>query len=445
MDNKLGIIVPYRDRYEHLLMFKSAINDYLTSKNINFELIIVEQDDSKLFNRGKLLNIGFQQAKKLKCNYVILHDVDMLPVEVDYTYSEVPLLLATQRASFDEFFSSVVLFPVEYFEKINGYSNEYWGWGFEDDDLLHRCISSNIPLEEKEIEEIGGHTAALKFNGHNALVESLFRPREENSIFLSFELQDLILDHTKFDDEFVIFNLPKIDLKVVYDSYGKYKVLVKDNKETLLYVNSERLTPVKTNLTITVGDNEIKLYQNGVRIGSVYYVELKNNPDRNFYLGESFKGLFYTLAIYDKVLSEDEIKEISENKHFGLTYFESSQNLKTYYESSFTKNYQLVDLSDNKNKGKIQNCEIIKYNVGVTRTVKLPFRRPSKFNTLEHSNNGFVNGGWKDINTRYNQLKFTNESSKGYIDFKNDGLNNCKYKTYSESHVGNQTHLIVGI
>lgn len=445
MGNKLGIIVPYRDRYEHLLMFKSAINDYLTSRNINFELIIVEQDKAKLFNRGKLLNIGFKQAKKLKCNYIALHDIDMIPVDVDYSYSEVPLLLATQRASFAEFFSSVVLFPIEYFEKVNGYSNEYWGWGFEDDDLLYRCVVNNIPLEEKEVKQTSKYTAALKFNGHNALVESLFRPREEASIFISFELQDLVLDHTKYDDEFVIFNLPKFDLKIVYDSYGKYKVLVRDSKDTLLYINSERLTPDKTNLTLTVGNNQIELYQNGVKIGSVHYTELKNNPDRNFYLGESFKGLIYSLAIYDKVLTENEIQEISENKHFGLTYFESSQNLKTYYESNFIKNYQLVDLSDNRNRGKINNCEVVKCTINVNSTVKLPFRRFSKFNILDHSSNGFVNGGWKDINTRYNQLKFTNEASKGYIDFKNDGLSSCSYTVYSESHVNNQTHLVVSI
>jgi predicted glycosyltransferase involved in capsule biosynthesis len=26
----------------------------------------------------------------------------------------------------------------EHFEKVNGFSNKYWGWGGEDDDLYHR-------------------------------------------------------------------------------------------------------------------------------------------------------------------------------------------------------------------------------------------------------------------------------------------------------------------
>ena len=56
---KIGIIVPYRDRYEHLETFRAKIIEYLTEKKYNFVLIIVEQDNAKLFNRGMLLNIGF--------------------------------------------------------------------------------------------------------------------------------------------------------------------------------------------------------------------------------------------------------------------------------------------------------------------------------------------------------------------------------------------------
>jgi hypothetical protein len=52
MDKKLGIIVPYRDRYEDLILFKKEITEYLKGKGILYELIIVEQDKAKTFNRG---------------------------------------------------------------------------------------------------------------------------------------------------------------------------------------------------------------------------------------------------------------------------------------------------------------------------------------------------------------------------------------------------------
>ena len=131
--HKLGVIVPFRDRYEHLVEFKSKIVEYLNKQNIQYELIIIEQDDAKLFNRGKLLNIGFKCAKKLECDYVAFHDVDMIPVDVDYSYSETPTHLSSKflskdpnfkRIVFDEYFGGVTIFPVEMFEAINGYSND---------------------------------------------------------------------------------------------------------------------------------------------------------------------------------------------------------------------------------------------------------------------------------------------------------------------------------
>jgi RNase adaptor protein for sRNA GlmZ degradation len=92
---KLGVIVPYRNRPEQLELFKKRITKYLNRHSIPFELIIVNQDDAKLFNRGMLLNIGFKYAEELDCDYVVFHDIDMIPLHVDYSYSDFPVHLAT--------------------------------------------------------------------------------------------------------------------------------------------------------------------------------------------------------------------------------------------------------------------------------------------------------------------------------------------------------------
>ena len=60
MSDKLSIIIPYRDRKEHLNQFVPFMNSYLNTHLKNdFNIIIVEQANSNKFNRGSLINIGF--------------------------------------------------------------------------------------------------------------------------------------------------------------------------------------------------------------------------------------------------------------------------------------------------------------------------------------------------------------------------------------------------
>ena len=120
--HKLGIIVPYRNRANQLGLFKRSMSHFLKKEHIDHEIFIIEQDGAKLFNRGMILNIGFNYAVKRGCDYVAFHDIDMLPLYVDYSYSDVPLHLATdfefekgekEREIFEEYFGGVTLFPVE--------------------------------------------------------------------------------------------------------------------------------------------------------------------------------------------------------------------------------------------------------------------------------------------------------------------------------------------
>jgi hypothetical protein len=269
-NHKLGIIVPYRDRYFDLIKFKNRITEYLSDSGINYYLIIVEQDDAKSFNRGKLLNIGTIYAKKLGCDYVVFHDLDMLPEEVDYSYSDIPLHLATnligtkdfKRIVFDQYFGGVTLFPIETFEEINGYSNNYWGWGYEDDDLFYRCDYYNIPLETKRITIDGGNTAALNFNGKNAYVKSknifdfnnktTYNPNGKLTIFVSFNPDELELNGDKKEDIMSIFTIPGYDCTITYNSYRRYTFQIFTDQKKFAFIHSDILPNFKTNLTVTI-------------------------------------------------------------------------------------------------------------------------------------------------------------------------------------------------
>ena len=39
---------------------------------------------------------------------------------------------------YDQLFGGVEMFKTPHFQKINGFSNMFWGWGGEDDNLYYR-------------------------------------------------------------------------------------------------------------------------------------------------------------------------------------------------------------------------------------------------------------------------------------------------------------------
>ena len=471
--DRLGVIVPYRNRYAQLVEFKSAIEKYLTRQKLNYRLIIVEQDDARLFNRGMLLNIGFKEAKKHKCNYVCFHDVDMLPSKVDYSYSENPVHLAhtlinfdnTHKPIFDQYFGGVTLFPVEIFEKINGYSNEYWGWGFEDDDLLLRCMQNDVPCDSKVLEDSGPKTAALRFNGHDAYVkfDNVIDFTKDFSITISYEPHENNFDVEKQDDMFTAFGIPGFDFNIGFNSFNRFKIELFNQKEEYFHTFSVESTKKKAMVTMTYNakNKRFKGYLDGNLMGSerlthpIYdYSKEKycylgcSDPTREDY-NKYFKGDIDLFAIHNKALSPGEIKAISKNHYIGLTsHFDeyySEDNLQLYYEPKFTKKYKLIDLSGNNHIGEIVNCEIIKVDKPGTYRIPIPYRRIGRFKLLPHDAAGFNKDSWQDINTRYNQLRFNNEVKNSWHDNARDGLKNLQFKLYSCTVVDNTITLVVGI
>ena len=276
MSKKLGIIVPYRDRAEHLDKFKEEFKKYMESYDIDYHLIIVEQDNANIFNRGMLLNIGFVYAKKLNCDYVVFHDIDMIPVDVDYSYSDKPLQLANNfinddsRTIFDEYFGGVTMFPIEDFEKINGYSNRYWGWGYEDNDLLFRCATKSLNLDDLVLNNFKPRGTKLKLNGINAYVKgknfnNLLNFNNDLTLFISFYPDDLILNHKNDVDNFTIFSIFGYDTSISYNSFSRYNFLTFDSQNNPININSNIKRNYKTNICITFDSvkKRLDVYQDG--------------------------------------------------------------------------------------------------------------------------------------------------------------------------------------
>jgi hypothetical protein len=407
MDKKLAVIVPYRNREEHLILFKEHISDYLNKKDIQFELIIVEQSDDKPFNRGKLLNIGFLEAEKLGCNYVVFHDVDMLPIDADYSYSEIPIHLAGNKTTSETYFGGVTIFPIEEFKKINGYPNNYWGWGFEDDELLKRCQITDI----KKIRNRKTNSPALRFNGKDCyvMIENNIDFKKDIKFSVVFEV-DMVMNESKDYDEWTIFSIPGWDLTLTYNSFGRYKFELWNFKRECFSINSDislnHLT--KIDVEIFIEKKLIRLWQNRELIGELNYKKqlLDYSKEKWIYLGnanpfrgENMKELFGWICDF-KVWNDS-----------NLIIDFDFKNCEIYYGCN--KEYTKSDLHTN---------------------IKIPYRRDCKFKILKHTNEGFLNGKWKNYETRLNQIKYNQGTNKS-------GLNNLKYKLIEK----NSNHIKVKI
>ena len=140
---RLEVIIPYRNRKEHLTKQVPHLWKVLTDQGIDFHITVVEQEAGKKFNLGMMRNIGFLESER--ADYFCFHDVDMYAEDVDYSYTDMPTHLAYACEQFNyklpyrTYFGGVTLFDEESYKKINGHANWYWGWGVEDDDLYWRC------------------------------------------------------------------------------------------------------------------------------------------------------------------------------------------------------------------------------------------------------------------------------------------------------------------
>ncbi|XP_039590961.1 beta-1,4-galactosyltransferase 5 [Polypterus senegalus] len=156
---KVAILVPFRNRHEHLPILLRHLIPILQRQRLHFAFYVIEQTGSKPFNRAMLFNVGFLEAMKdLDWDCMIFHDVDHI-LENDRNYygcKDMPRHFAVKLDKYSyllpytEFFGGVSGLTADQFQKINGFPNAFWGWGGEDDDLWNRVQYGGYTVSRPE-------------------------------------------------------------------------------------------------------------------------------------------------------------------------------------------------------------------------------------------------------------------------------------------------------
>ncbi len=102
----IAIIIPYRDRLEHLKLFLKNMHPFLVKRNTSYGIYLIEPLPHLPFNRGLLMNAGFIEALKDSnhlWNCFFFHDIDMLPEDERLIYTcdtEMPIHYAVAVSKF---------------------------------------------------------------------------------------------------------------------------------------------------------------------------------------------------------------------------------------------------------------------------------------------------------------------------------------------------------
>ena len=195
------IIIPYRSREPHIKYYLENTVPLLQKHMSNSKVLIVEQDwNNKLFNRGCLLNIGVKEYEN-KCKYIITQDVDINPYEhtiIDYYLPDIDNDNIKGLYNFGHLntLGGVIKTHSKTFFDINGFPNDIWGWGAEDFALQARAEYFNKKIFKTiVIDENTEHKYYKIFN----------------------DINDRIMNYNTS-------NINKYKLNNLYDENNKYKI-----------------------------------------------------------------------------------------------------------------------------------------------------------------------------------------------------------------------------
>lgn len=157
----VAVIIPFRHREHHLRYWLHYLHPILRRQRLRYGVYVINQHGEDTFNRAKLLNVGFLEALKEDATYdcFIFSDVDLVPMDDRNLYrcGDQPRHFAIAmdkfgfRLPYAGYFGGVSGLSKAQFLRINGFPNEYWGWGGEDDDIFNRISLTGMKISRPDI------------------------------------------------------------------------------------------------------------------------------------------------------------------------------------------------------------------------------------------------------------------------------------------------------
>jgi hypothetical protein len=471
---KLGVCVPYRNREAHLKEFIPRVGKFLEERGIDYCMYFGHQVDDKLFNRGAMKNVAAEQAFKDGCDYIVWHDIDMIPEDdhCDYSFPEdnprhiaIHISKTNYHLKYADYFGGAVIFSKEQVEKTNGYSNDYWDWGMEDDDLFWRCVLEGYAdISYVDYEKT---KPFLRFNGSSSYVKIPSSPTLKNLTHNSHTISVLVRAFHQEDKmpiyligakdkkfvEYPIFRRPGYDYGISYNNSRAYTAMLWDMFNKPIYQWMKRYEGQWTWVTLAVDadDKKIHVYLNGIESQAssgtgtespTSFIGGLKRYDTDYYLGTStsanekdpakfFKGDIGKLIIWNRCLTQEEIVSSFSNKVIDATL-----------DYEFSNDRLLKDSTGNNNNGLVFNCEKLEETIKVPHTI-VPHRTPGRMDCLDHVDEGFVDGKWaKGETTAKNEFRYIMGMQQGKINHRTDGMSTLKYTLVSVEELSPKAKMI---
>jgi hypothetical protein len=465
--------------------FVPHISEFLTNRGIEHTVYLAHQCDEKLFNRGLMKNIAAKHAFEDGCDYIVWHDIDMVPEDdsCDYSYPEenpqhiaVRISQSDYNLKYQEYFGGAVVFTKEQVEATNGYSNEYWDWGMEDDDLFWRCIQEG--MVDRQNLSYGKTKRVGIFNGTNSYIKI---PNQKDdklrlsvgachtvSVLVKADQQIekapiwLIGDSDRKFVEYPIIRKPGFDWGISFNNSRAYTGMLWNSHREPIYQWVKRYENEWSWITMVVDSKRKKMHlyingresnaRNGMGTQSPirYEHDLKRYGSEPFYIGHTpsvagfepnafFKGELADIKIWNRALEGAEVELL--HKQY------STNGLALHYNFDDIENGYLIDQSE-LNDGFINNVTFEDREI-IIPDVILPYRKDGKFLCLPHQTEGLINVNgieqWaKGATTARNERRYVLQMQQGLIDYKEDGINNMDY-TYISTTTIFEKHKMINV